>query len=82
MADEVPRYLAVQLAHVFQVGFYLIYCLRLSPDVVSVINTPESELSQIQNKKCQAKSKNYNPSIADTVVSNKPIVSNSVPPPA
>ena len=28
------------------------------------------------------KSKNYNPSIAETVVSNNPIVSSSVPPPA
>jgi hypothetical protein len=58
MADEVPRYLAVQLAHAFQGEFYLIYYLRLSPDVVSVINTPEDELSQMHFHKQLAKSKN------------------------
>ena len=57
--SPVAKHLVVQLDGVDQVGFYVISFLRLSPDVVSVINTPERELSQIQNKKCQAKSKNY-----------------------
>ena len=48
MADEVPRYLAVQLVHAFQDALFLVDYLRLSPNVVSVINTPESELSQIE----------------------------------
>jgi hypothetical protein len=59
MADEVPRCLAVQLVHAFQDALFLIYYLRLSPDVVSVINTPEMKLSQMHFNKQIVKSKNY-----------------------
>ena len=48
MADEVPRCLAVQLVHAFQDALFLVNYLRLSPDVVLVINTPETQLSQMQ----------------------------------
>jgi len=38
---QVPKYLMVQLDVADQVEFYVVSSLRLSPDVVSVINTPE-----------------------------------------
>jgi hypothetical protein len=44
---QVPKYLMVQLDVVDQDEFYVVSSLRLSPDVVSVINTPETTLSQI-----------------------------------
>ena len=79
---QVAKYLTVQLDVSDQDEFYVVSFLRLSPDVVSVINTPEIIKSQMQIENCLVKSKNYNPSIAETVVSNNPIVSSSVPPPA
>jgi hypothetical protein len=48
MEDEVPRCLAVQLVHAFQDALFLIYYLRLSPNFVLLINTPETSLSQIK----------------------------------
>ena len=45
---QVAKYLTVQLDGVDQVEFYVISFLRLSPDVVLVINTPETQLSQMQ----------------------------------
>ena len=45
---QVAKYLVVQLDGADQDEFYVVSFLRLSPDVVSVINTPESELSQIE----------------------------------
>ena len=44
---QVAKYLVVQLDGADQHEFYVVSFLRLSPDVVSVINTPEKELSQI-----------------------------------
>lgn len=46
--SQVARYLEVQLDGEGQGGYFVIDFLRLSPDVVSVINTPEDELSQIE----------------------------------
>ena len=60
--SPVAKHLVVQLDGVDQVGFYVISFLRLSPDVVSVINTPETINSQMQNKKCLVKSKNQSSS--------------------
>ena len=45
--SQVARYQAVQLDGEGQGEYFLISFLRLSPDVVSVINTPEKILSQI-----------------------------------
>ena len=55
--SPVAKHLVVQLDGVDQVGFYVISFLRLSPDVVSVINTPENDLSQILGIRRLAKSK-------------------------
>ena len=44
---QVPKYPMVQLDVVDQDEFYVVSYLRLSPDIVSVINTPEKKLSQI-----------------------------------
>ena len=44
---QVPKYLMVQLDVVDQDEFYVVSSLRLSPDFVSVINTPEKKLSQM-----------------------------------
>ena len=41
-------YLMVLLDVAVQDEFYVVNVLRLSPDVLSVINTPEDELSQIE----------------------------------
>jgi hypothetical protein len=57
---QVAKYLTVQLDVADQDEFYLISFLRLSPDVVSVINTPENELSQILKIRRLVKSKKYN----------------------
>ena len=54
---QVAKYLVVQLDGVDQVEFYEVSFLRLSPDVVSVINTPENDLSQILGIRRLAKSK-------------------------
>ena len=55
---QVAKYLMVQLDGADQDEFYVVSFLRLSPDVVSVINTPENKLSQIPNGKNLVKSKN------------------------
>ena len=55
---QVAKYLVVQLDGVDQVEFYEVSFLRLSPDVVSVINTPEKKLSQMHFNKQLVKSKN------------------------
>ena len=54
---QVAKYLAVQHDVADQDEFYVISFLRLSPDVVSVINTPENDLSQILGIRRLAKSK-------------------------
>ena len=56
--SPVAKHLVVQLDGVDQVGFYVISFLRLSPDVVSVINMPEKKLSQMHFNKQLVKSKN------------------------
>ena len=55
---QVAKYLTVQHDVADQDEFYEVSFLRLSPDVVSVINTPENKLSQIPNGKNLVKSKN------------------------
>ena len=45
--SQVARYLEVQLDGEVLGEYFLISFLRLSPDVVSVINTPEKKLSQM-----------------------------------
>ena len=55
---QVAKYLTVQHDVADQDEFYVVSFLRLSPDVVSVINTPENKLSQIPNGKNLVKSKN------------------------
>jgi len=55
---QVAKYLVVQLDGVDQDEFYVVSFLRLSPDVVSVINTPEKKLSQMHFNKQLVKSKN------------------------
>ena len=55
---QVARYLEVQLDVADQDEFYEVSFLRLSPDVVSVINTPEKKLSQMHFNKQLVKSKN------------------------
>ncbi len=79
---QVAKYLKVQHDVADQDEFCVISFLRLSPDIVSVINTLENDLSQILGIRRLAKSKDYSASIADIVVSKRPIFSNSVPPPA
>ncbi len=56
---QVAKHLADQLDVVDQDEFYEVSVLRLSPDVVSVINTPEIKLSQMQFNKQVVKSKNH-----------------------
>ena len=55
---QVAKYLMVQLDGADQDEFYVVSFLRLSPDVVSVINTPEKKLSQMHFNKQLVKSKN------------------------
>ena len=55
---QVAKYLTVQLDVADQDEFYVVSFLRLSPDVVSVINTPEKKLSQMHFNKQLVKSKN------------------------
>ncbi len=55
---QVAKYLTVQLDVSDQDEFYVVSFLRLSPDVVSVINTPEKKLSQMHFNKQLVKSKN------------------------
>ena len=55
---QVAKYLVVQLDGADQDEFYVVSFLRLSPDVVSVINTPEKKLSQMHFNKQLVKSKN------------------------
>ena len=55
---QVAKYLTALLDGVDQVEFYVVSFLRLSPDVVSVINTPEKKLSQMHFNKQLVKSKN------------------------
>ena len=54
----VAKYLTVQHDVADQDEFYVVSFLRLSPDVVSVINTPEKKLSQMHFNKQLVKSKN------------------------
>jgi len=56
---QVAKYLVVQLDGADQDEFYVVSFLRLSPDVVSVINTPGKALSQIPRLNNLVKSKNY-----------------------
>ena len=46
--SQVARYLEVQLDGDVLGEYFLISFLRLSPDVVSVINTPELRFSQVE----------------------------------
>ena len=55
---QVAKYLTVQHDVADQDEFYEVSFLRLSPDVVSVINTPEKKLSQMHFNKQLVKSKN------------------------
>ena len=55
---QVAKYLTVQHYVADQDEFYEVSFLRLSPDVVSVINTPEKKLSQMHFNKQLVKSKN------------------------
>ena len=55
---QVAKYLTVQHAVEDQDEFYEVSFVRLSPDVVSVINTPEKKLSQMHFNKQLVKSKN------------------------
>ena len=56
--SQVARYLEVQLDGEGQGGYFVIDFLRLSPDVLSVINMPEKLLSQMNLNKQLVKSKN------------------------
>ena len=56
--SQVARYQAVQLDGEGEGEYFSISFLRLSPDVLSVINMPEKLLSQMNLNKQLVKSKN------------------------
>ena len=70
---QVPKYLMVQLDVADQDEFYVVSSLRLSPDVVSVINTPEKKLSQIPKKHLvKSKTTQVSPILAESFAILRP----------